>query len=238
MNSKQFQYEFGIQLNQLDSALSLSSDDIQYWLNKAQLELVKETFKHFEKSKSISADLQHLITNTSEETKHFNDTITGFEIDRAPIPTDNLYVLNVRASVKYGDIDVSKATGGRRSLTGKTKIVPTRMVQNHKIYSMLDDPFNTTKTLSPISYLNDDGVDIYTDNKFIAERVYFNYLRMPTEINFKDNISSELPKHLHKPIIQHAVDLFLNNTRDLKQRLQRETPNVDSNQTTKVDNNE
>jgi hypothetical protein len=241
MNIKQMQREFGIQMNQLSEALALESDDIEYWLNKAQINLVKQLYngsrgKGFEQSQERIDDLKILLVkDLSESCEHElnQPVLDGFHIDKARFPVDLMFGISYRSKVQYKHPVVSWfMDNGKRKADGSfsTKVVFNRFSQADDIYKLLTDPFNTTKPSNPLTDINEDFINVYTNNTFVVDEVIFNYLRIPQQMSIERNISSELPEHLHKDLIQKAVDLFLNNTRELKQRLQRETPTADTTQ--------
>lgn len=232
MDIQRMQYEFGIQINQFDKALELTSDDIEYWLNKAQIELIKEKFngrnetrRGFEQSPQTVEDLRVLLQKNYEETATEDIVpLNGFSSYQATLPGDTLFLLNLRANVTY-----------THQSTDKTKIVSVRFATQDTVYKMMDDPFNTTKVGSPIADVSGYLVTIYSKT-FSIDKVLMNYIRVPREMSIIGDVDCELPEHLHKEIIQRAVDLFLYNTRELKQRLQRETPVATTTQNTQ--NNE
>lgn len=225
MDAQQMQYEFGIQLNQFDQALELASDDIEYWLNKAQLDLVKEKFngrnelrKGFEQTPQMVEDLRVLVEKNYTEVaaSDAETTLDGYKFYQADLPSDLMFLLSIRAEVVNGQ---------------ETKIKAVRFATQDTVYSLLDDPFNKSKKSSPLADINAYQVNIYTPTSgFTIGDVYINYIRTPREISIQGEVDCELPNHLHKEIIQRAVDLFLYNTRELKQRLQRETPVADTTQ--------
>lgn len=234
------QYRFGIQLNQFNSALDLNSDDIEYWLNKAQLDIVKNRYKGltrdkraFEQSQERVDDLRVLLKRDVELDTLYDDAMsatTGFFVDKADLPVNYMFLIAHKSLVFYNypsiDFTISELDK-RESATYSEKIVFNQVVQSDDIYKLLDDPFNTTKITSPLSIINEDNIQIFTNNKFIVDKVIIDYLKLPVRMSIENNIDSELPEHLHEDIIQRAADMFLNNTRQLKQRLQRETPTSD-----------
>lgn len=239
------QYRFGIQMNQLNDSLSLQSDDIEYWLNKGQLDLVKNKFKGitqtgrgFEQSLTKSSDLKDLIERNKELIVTYNGQYSGTEgyyADQGNLPEDLLYLISYKSNVKWSYPEISFITiqsgsgeSGlkltRSSTEGTTKTVYGTVVQSDQIYNLLNDPFNKPKPSKPIGVVGDNSIVIFTDKTFIVDKIFIDYIRRPRQVSIKGNIDSELPEDLHYEIIQRAVDLFLNNTRQLKSRLQRETP--------------
>lgn len=254
MNIREMQYLFGIQLNQFNTALQLESDDIQYWLNKAQEDFVKTRYnginadrKGFEQSQQRIDDLRVLIeSNKKLDAKWLKyDTLDGFYVDSVLLPNDYMFLLNQKSIIKFNPCSIKFTIPSPSSPLEATSVVKrepgaetevtlsvqsNRYAQTHTIHNLLSDPFNTTKSTSPISVIHGDRIDVYTDKTFIVDKVIIDYLRLPRRLNIKNNISCELPEHTHKEIIQLAVDSFLQNTRELKQRLQRETPTADRTQ--------
>lgn len=242
MNIKQMQYEFQMQMNQFNEALQLDSDDIEYWLNKAQIDLVKERYngfnrlrRGFEQSQERIDDLRVLIERDHQiDTQHQPNIsgTSGFEADVAQFPENYMFLISHKSRIfyKYPEINWTLANGKRETSEGTLKVVLNRVSQSDDIYKMLSDPFNKPKPSSPISVIADNLIYVFTDKTFIVDKVLIDYLRLPVEMSIENEVDCELPSHLHKDIIQRAVDAFLNNTRELKQRLQKETPTANNQQ--------
>lgn len=245
MNIREMQYQFGIQLNQFDDALELDSDDIQYWLNKAQYDIVKSRYsgytadqRGFEQSQRRIDDIRQLFVrgtkldyayvNTSPT---FPDATEGYLEQWADFPSNYMFLISSRSKIAYNfpTIAYTTASQGDHDVATPSNPYVSRIVFNRyatadTIYKLLDDPFNKTKPSSPISIISENMIYIIADETFIVTDIYIDYIRKPQEMNIKGNVDCELPEHLHEEIVQRAVDLLLNNTRQLKQRLQRETP--------------
>jgi hypothetical protein len=247
MTNRELQYEFGIQMNQFDSALQLDSDDILYWLNKAQERLVKERFNGkrqgvgFEQSFDLIADLQNLIESGYSQTTKYAPELNRdlFFADKVNLPSNYLYLINQRCVTysKYPAIVWTlNAVSERREPEVSAKLYSRggNFTQLSDIDKVLDDPFNTTSATSTITTISGNNIVCYTDKTFVVKDVIIDYIRVPKKLSLTLNDSittttSELPEHLHKEVIELAVDLFLQNTRNLKQRLQLETPTADKN---------
>lgn len=234
MTAQELQYQFGIQLNQFDSALVLSSDDINYWLNKAQDRLIKSRFEVFDQQHKSRDDLRILIKNFVELNTTYDyvgRTPRGFFNDSALLPSDTLYVISSQSKIIYNFNGVATIiVEGKRTVEDETQLVASnRVVQLDDIYAVLSDPFATTKVDNPVATFSNEKINVFTDNKFIVDKVYIDYIRTPVKIDVNNNVTSELHDHLHLEFITLGVDLFLTNTRELKQRLQRETPINDNN---------
>lgn len=239
MDAKRMQYEFGMQVNQFSEALELDSDDIEYWLNRSQLHLIKTKYEGltptrtgFEQNQPRTDELQFLIKR--ERLLPTNFVISSeddlFQKEIAELPEDYFYFVSSRAEItyKFPKIEYNIVNGKRRALGNQKvrKVVP-RFVHSHMINQLTNDPFNKPRTLTPLFTLGSNRITIYSNESFIVDNIFIDYIRIPRKINIKNNIGSEFPESMQEEIIERAVDLFLNNTRELKQRLQRETPIAD-----------
>ena len=249
MNIREMQYALGQHMNQFGEALQLNSDDIQYWLNKAQLDLVKAIYngmtkdrRGFEQSQKRTDDLRVLVKRAEELNTTFENKIDATEnyyVDKANFPNDYMFLISNKSAVQYRFPYIEFILSGnnkRIPIVFTDRIVSNRISQSDDIYKLLEDPFNKPKVTSPIAVISENTIRVFTDKTFVVDKVIIDYIKKPVRMNIKDNISCELPEHLHEDIIQRASDLFLSNTRELKQRLQRETPA--SNQELKEEDNE
>lgn len=244
-------YEFGIQMNQFNDALKLETDDILYWLNKAQEKLVKDRFNGrrngvgFEQSYELIADLQNLVERGEQlyNLKFIDEPLEGFFTEKAELPLNYLYLIaqRVHSWLLYPEIEYTlDEETDIRTPDGNvgSRVNSARYSQTDDIYRLLEDPFNTTKSSSPLTTISGNGIFVYSNKTFIPRHVIIDYIRIPKTLALIANEEeytvdeSELPDHLQKEIIQLGVDLFLQNTRDLKQRLQLETPTADNTQNT------
>lgn len=247
MTTVELQYEFGIQMNQLDDALQLDSDDILYWLNKAQEKLVKDRFSGkklglgFEQSFDLIADLQNLINHNYQMTTVYDPSYQDerFFVDKVTLPSNYLYLISQRCTTYHKSPTISYTVNeatGRREPEGSAKLFSRggNYTQLSDLQKVLDDPFNTTKATSVVVTISGNDIIAYTDKTFVVKEIAIDYIRVPKKLSLTKNdgdntTTSELPKHLMKEMIELAVDLFLQNTRNLKQRLQLETPVTDKN---------
>jgi hypothetical protein len=247
MDAKQLQYEFGIQLNQFHLPLELTSDDIFYWLNKSQERLVKDRFTGkrlnvgFEQSFDLVADLENLIErNRQEFTKYAPEfNVDYFKADKITLPLNYLYLINHRCTTysNYPELLWTLNESSQRREppnSARQQVKGANFTQLSDIFTVLDDPFNTTGATSVVTTISGNNIVAYTDKTFVVKEITIDYIRVPKKLSLTINdntttTTSELPEHLHKEIIELAVDLFLQNTRNLKERLQLETPTADKN---------
>lgn len=84
-----------------------------------------------------------------------------------------------------------------------------RFSQQDDIFTLLSDPFNTTKHTSPLTTMRGNSIDIYTSDIFIIDTVKITYIRKPSEISLSLGIDCELPEHTHQEIVAMTVSSIL-----------------------------
>ena len=104
-----------------------------------------------------------------------------------------------------------------------------KFVQNDDIFTVLKDPFNTTKLTYPIysmsgfsgTYTDEQDneitlsvpqIEIYTDSTFFVDTVHIRYIRTPNDI--AEDQDCQLANHTHQEIVNMAVDLLLESISD------------------------
>lgn len=238
MTGVEMQRAFGIEINQFSDALIPDSVDIFYWLNKSQLEFIMNNLSGrnqdraaFEQNQQLYDHFRPLVTKNHVIQAQYvssGSAIEGFFVDRLALPEDYMYLISSRSAVKYNKngivfaIDQGKRVPADEFQNPQVFIHPNRVSQSDDIYQLLNDPFNKTSYASPLTDLHNKHIDIYTDDTFIVDSGLINYIRKPASI--ARGTTCELADYLHPKIVEGAVSLFLNNTRNLKERLQREAP--------------
>jgi len=107
--------------------------------------------------------------------------------------------------------DLIYDVGGALTLNVEKSTASTRckFVQHDDIYTLLEDPFNTTKYKQPLYTIINENLDMYTDNSFIVSAVKITYLRFPAVISFMGNIDCDLPLHTHQEIVDMTINSLL-----------------------------
>lgn len=90
-----------------------------------------------------------------------------------------------------------------------TKKVPMKYVQHDDIHAILYDPFNTTKHKYPKYTIQENFIDVYSDNSFIPIFVELTYIRHPRRMNSIQGVGCELPEHTHQEIVEMAIQSIL-----------------------------
>ena len=95
-----------------------------------------------------------------------------------------------------------------------------KYIQHDDIFTLLDDPFNTTKYTSPLTTIRGEYIDLYTNDIFIIDNVKITYIRKPKQISLSLGISCELPEHTHQEIVDMAVGSILEGISDPRYQTQ------------------
>ena len=89
-----------------------------------------------------------------------------------------------------------------------------KFIQQDDIFTLLDDPFNTTKFNAPLTTIRGSVIDIYTSAIFIIDTVKITYIRNPRRISLSLGINCELPDHSHQEIVDMTVGSILEGISD------------------------
>ena len=82
-------------------------------------------------------------------------------------------------------------------------------VQHDDLYALLDDPFNTT-SYDKIKYtIQENFIDVHSDNSFFTTFVNIKYIRQPKRMDSILNIGCELSPHTHEEIVEMTVQSIL-----------------------------
>ena len=110
--------------------------------------------------------------------------------------------------VNYNNPTIAKVVK-RVDPTLPKKRVPCKYVQHDDILGILYDPFNTTTHKYPKYTIQENFIDVYSDNSFIPIFVELTYIRHPKKLDSINGIGCELPEHSHQEIVEMAVKSIL-----------------------------
>jgi len=111
-------------------------------------------------------------------------------------------------SVSYSN-PITRTFTKRDAPSYAIKRVPIKYVQHDDILALLLDPFNTTTHKYPKYTIQENFVDIYSDNSFIPIFVEITYIRHPKRLNHSQGVGCELPEHTHQEIVELGVKSIL-----------------------------
>lgn len=112
------------------------------------------------------------------------------------------------AITDYNEKRVSTSANINSNTVGNT------YVQHDDIFTLLNDPFNTTKKTDPLTTIRGNNIDIYTNDIFIIDAVKITYIRNPKKISLSLGIDCELPEHTHQTIVDMTVSSILEEISD------------------------
>ena len=121
----------------------------------------------------------------------------------------------------YGQY-VENGLGAKRlAPAGSTReYVLNKFIQQDDIFTLLDDPFNTTKHTSPLTTIRGRYIDVYTNDIFIIDKLKITYIRKPKQISLSLAVGCELPEHTHQEIVDMTVGSILEGISDPRYKSQ------------------
>lgn len=203
----------------------IPSEDIDLYINKSIDQFIKDRFEPrsnelqlgFEQSQKRIDDLRELIKesgelDTEEVTIPFEDNIF---IDKTNLPSDYMFLINVSASIQYNDSGVTyTVVSSKRTVVGSlnteyaVKSVRCKFIQLDDLYQSMTDFFNKTKIKTPKYTINTNSVYVYTDEKFIVDKIYITYIRQPALVSLESSTDCDLADSTHEEIVDIAVQLI------------------------------
>ena len=227
MTAREMQIAFQDAFERSGLDLNITSTELFKELNDAQDQIVAQNYQEFEKNNQISAALAPLVVRNSSVTTTYPGvaTLEGFTVDRGALPADFRFFIALRAGVEwmyggYSGVTVDGGTSNRTvdDVTKVTRVTPVKIIQQDDLYQILQDPFNKPLFRVPVAVVHDAYVDVYADDStFAVPTVYLDYLKNPDEISLTGPTPSELPEHLHRQIVDTAVERYLRRVTTVRQ---------------------
>lgn len=103
---------------------------------------------------------------------------------------------------------------------GNSRISLCKFAQHDDVLNMMLDPFNVTDYRSPVYTIEENFIDIHTDNTFVVPDVVLKYIRTPKAMSIKDGIGCELAEHTHPEIVEMAIKSILEGIQDPRYQTQ------------------
>tara|TARA_A100001201_G_scaffold61059_2_gene58299 strand:- start:20 stop:1165 length:1146 start_codon:yes stop_codon:yes gene_type:complete len=149
------------------------------------------------------------------------DVISWFEWDASVGTVSTLAALDSTSTVlktatgNNATLDYNEKRVSSHHPSGTiTNTVSNTFVQHDDVFTLLHDPFNTTKKTDPLTTIRGNNIDIYTNDIFIIDAVKITYIRNPKKISLSLGIDCELPDHTHQTIVDMAVSSILEGISD------------------------
>ena len=121
----------------------------------------------------------------------------------------------ITIGLEMGSIDERTISNNAQTASSVNKYV-----QLDDIYTLLEDPFNSTKHTKPLMTVRDNQLDIYTDDTFVVRRVKITYIKKPAIVAHDNSVAAtgpvncDLPEHTHQEIVNMTVNSILEGISD------------------------
>lgn len=119
-----------------------------------------------------------------------------------------------------GNLKNIEITNRKFKAGGDNRISICKFAQHDDVLNMMLDPFNITDYRSPIYTIEENFIDIHTDNTFVVPEVIIKYIRTPKAMSIKSGIGCELSEHTHPEIVEMAIKSILEGVQDPRYQTQ------------------
>lgn len=230
MNARQMQYSFIQELTNHEVEWSGTSDDVFYWINKAQEVFIDKYYGRNNFTRKGFEDIQKRTDEFRSIIKHPNPSTIIVTVD----PNDNKrkfitlperyrILLSIYFNINKPDCPV-------------VETYPTK-VEIDDLTKVKSDPFNKPKDYDCIYYIEEDRIVVETTSRTTISNVNIIYLINPKKITINDiddkqfeeeeytNVC-ELPVSTHDKIVELAVMLYMSSKGDERINLKSNELNI------------
>lgn len=236
MTIEQFHREFKVFFDKVDSSSypEFLDGEIDIYLNEAQERIKKQRYGKnnlyragFEEIQKRTDDLKNLVytrfvsVSPAPEYQGVGDNVykadltSLFEDVEKQIPASEVYELYLKS--------LARSCNGVCCVWSRVKLV-----QQDDLNSIIDDPFNKPKLHRPIIFFENGGIYIWTAPGLTIDNFQVTFIKRPDQMNLgtygSPKVECELSEHLHKEILQEAIQIALENIGS--PRVQTQTLNV------------
>jgi hypothetical protein len=204
--------EFELFLDKVDSQATpdFLPEERDIFLHEAELRLVNQTYggnniykKGFQENQKRTDDINTLVKSGYLKPIKLSDTLIKFELtsiykndDFSDVPrTDYLYFIRCKTHVSSSTITSAKTDPFLAQLDDVSRI--------------LADPYNSPTIARPIISFAEGSLYVHKTASFEVPCVELTYIKYPRKVDYRGNISSELPEHKQREAIQLAVRIAL-----------------------------
>lgn len=209
------------------------SEEIDVYINLAINDFIDERYlpennrlrEGFEQSQKRIDDLRTLVKKNEElsvQNVELNAALSDIFVDRAAFPNDYRHLISTRCKINYNTQGIEFTVySGKREPDGtkgndyEELTVKAKPVQSDDIYMLLSDPFNKPRIQEPIYDISETGIDIYTNDDFIVDKIIINYIKEPAEVSLSQGVDTDLPKHTHGAIVDNTAKKILTDINQL-----------------------
>lgn len=225
MTIRQFHREFKVFFDKADSSAypELLDGEIDIYLNEAQERIIKQRYgknniyrSGFEEIQKRTEDLKELVvtkfTSLSINSTYQDAADNVYEADLSQLFDES--ALSTTAEEEYMFyLKASAQTCKDNSTCCQWSKV--KLVQHDDIGGIVDDPFNQPKKGRPIIFFENGNIMIWTAPDLLIQSFQVSFIKRPQLMNigtYGNAITEcELSEHLHKELLQEAIQVALEN---------------------------
>jgi hypothetical protein len=225
MTIEEFHREFKVFFDKADSSAypEFLDGEIDIYLNEAQERIIKQRYgknnvyrSGFEEIQKRTEDLKELVVtkfaslSINPAYQDIDDNVYEADLsnlfDEALLvtPAEEEYMFYLKASARTCKSDVTCCQWSK-----------VKLVQHDDIGGITDDPFNKPKKGRPIIFFENGNIMIWTAPTLVVEGFQVTFLKRARLLNigtYGNPVSEcELSEHLHKELLQEAIQVALEN---------------------------
>lgn len=229
MTIEQFHREFKVFFDKADSSAypEFLDGEIDIYLNEAQERIVKQRYgknniyrSGFEELQKRTEDLKELVvskfTSLSSNTAYqdigdnvYEASLTDlFEESGLINPATETYQFFLKAIAETCQLDENN----QPICCSWSRV---KLVQHDDIGTIVEDPFNKPKKGRPIIFFENGNILVWTAPGFVINGFQVTFLKRPQQVNIgtygQPQVECELSEHLHKELLQEAIQVALEN---------------------------
>jgi hypothetical protein len=203
MNAAELKNSFLIQYDKVTNfaAPGYTDDEISYFLNKAQLELIKEYYNYqlgtvksgFEETESRRKELSKLVKEDVYSSPSYSGTIEKFNVFGYNIQDEILYAIHESIFLNEGC----------------DKMITVLPITHDELSINIHNPFlkpNKNRAWR-LDIVNDSNRvhELITDGSISNFDYKIRYIKKPIDIDIVNNVTSELDDSVHYDLVDKAV---------------------------------
>lgn len=204
-------------------------EDVDYWLNEAQLELIKQKMfgnnprrEDFDMGVKRADDLSPLIRYSPKiDYVAVTPTINDFQ-PHAYHP--NVAVVNINSTTTpdylfYIGADFLVTDPNSPNSPSAAMAMETVLIEQKDIGELVETPYNKPFLRNGYIYLKENEVNVIYDPFATPDSIYISYLQKPAILDISTpTMVSDLPEQVHSEIVALAVNLMLDNIADQREQ--------------------
>lgn len=214
----------------------LLTEQVDYYLNEAQLRFIKTRYSgnnlsknSFEQNQKRIDDLNKIVITRFSKVLPITYDPTTFKCSLSTIYNDE--ACTVVSSEKYMFYVMGRCKTSKTNCSSKYHNI--RIYTHDELNVVRKNPFRKSVYSEPIGYFEDNNINIITEGNFTADVLAISFIKEPVLIKYGSqypvpttDVSCELSEQTHKEIIQLAVAIALENTDN--PRLQTQMYNINN----------